>query len=74
MLQLPTMPPIMVVCPGYRWSEEERYGGYCVFDMQFIEYGVPTATQPSAPALLQQQVTVIQNRVIAALTAGPAQQ
>jgi DNA circularisation protein N-terminus len=38
-LQLPTMAPMLVVCPRYRLSEEERFGGYCVFDMQFTEYG-----------------------------------
>jgi prophage DNA circulation protein len=40
-LQLPTLPPMRVVCPRYRLSEEERLGGYCVFDMQFVEFGAP---------------------------------
>jgi prophage DNA circulation protein len=44
-LQLPTIEPIMVVNPQYRWSEEEKLGGYCVFDMTFVEFGSP----PSAP-------------------------
>jgi prophage DNA circulation protein len=39
-LQLPTQPPQMVVCPRYRLTEEERFGGYCVFDMTFQEYGL----------------------------------
>jgi len=30
--------------------EEERLGGYCVFDMTFVEWGVP----PSAPQLSSQ--------------------
>jgi prophage DNA circulation protein len=46
-LQLPTIAPIMVVCPQYRWTEEEKLGGYCVFDMTFVEFGSP----PSAPQL-----------------------
>ena len=41
-LQLPTIAPISVVNPQYRWTEEERLGGYCTFDMTFVEYGVPT--------------------------------
>ena len=44
-LQLPTIPPIVVVCPQYRWTEEQKLGGYCTFDMTFIEYGDP----PGAP-------------------------
>lgn len=39
-LQLPTQPAQQVVCPRYRVSEEERFGGYCVFDMTFQEYGL----------------------------------
>jgi prophage DNA circulation protein len=39
-LQLPTQPSQMVVCPRYRLTEEERFGGYCVIDMTFQEYGV----------------------------------
>jgi|SRR5262245_49456701 len=39
-LQLPTMAPMMVVCPRYRLQEDERRGGYCVFDMQFQEFGL----------------------------------
>jgi len=40
-LQLPTLPPMTVVCPQYRWTEEERFGGYCTFDMMFVEAGAP---------------------------------
>jgi prophage DNA circulation protein len=46
-LQLPTIEPVTVVCPQYRWSEEERAGGFCIFDMTFVEFGYP----PSAPQL-----------------------
>ena len=40
-LQLPTFvrSPMIVVCTRYRLSEEEKAGGYCVFDMQFVERG-----------------------------------
>ena len=46
-LQLPTIEPMMVTVPQYRWSEEERAGGFCTFDMTFAEFGYP----PSAPQL-----------------------
>lgn len=42
-LQLPTFVgrtgPMIVVCTRYRLTEEERAGGYCVFDMSFVERG-----------------------------------
>lgn len=42
-LQLPTFKTVtrIVVCTQFRLTEEERFGGYCVFDMQFLERGVP---------------------------------
>lgn len=43
-LQLPTLGVLNVACTGYRITEEERFGGYCVFDMSFTEYGVAPAT------------------------------
>jgi prophage DNA circulation protein len=46
-LQLPTIAPMMVTVPQYRWTEEERFGGYCTFDMTFVEFGYP----PSAPQI-----------------------
>jgi prophage DNA circulation protein len=39
-LQLPTLSPLRVVCSRYRLTEEERLGGFCVFDMTFVEFGV----------------------------------
>jgi len=38
-LQLPTQQPMTVVCSRYSLTEEERYGGYCTFDMTFVELG-----------------------------------
>ena len=47
-LQLPTQPSQIVVCPRYRMTEEEKFGGYCVFDMSFVEYGLsPLNYSPS---------------------------
>jgi prophage DNA circulation protein len=44
-LQLPTIDPITVVCPQYRWTEEEKIGGFCTFDMTFVEYGAAPGIQ-----------------------------
>jgi len=44
-LQLPTLAPMKVKCQRYRLTEEDKFGGYCVFDMQFVEAG----TQPFMP-------------------------
>jgi prophage DNA circulation protein len=46
LLQLPTQPGVWVVCQRYRLTEEERMGGYCVFDMMFTEVGI----NPNSPA------------------------
>lgn len=39
-IRAPRNGPLVVVCTRYRLSEEERFGGYCTFDMQFVERGV----------------------------------
>jgi len=39
-LQLPTYRPLQVVCSQYQLTEEERFGGYCIFNMVFQEQGV----------------------------------
>ena len=60
-LQLPTQAPMWVVCMKYRMSEEERFGGYCVFDMSFVEYGKTENPAPDVTAqLLQASQTMIQ--------------
>jgi hypothetical protein len=40
-LQLPTYRPVRCVCQRYRMTEEQKFGGYVVFDMQFVELGAP---------------------------------
>lgn len=52
-LQLPTMKPMIVVCQRFRLTEEEKAGGYCVFDMSFVERGVkPFQTIPDTQSAL----------------------
>ena len=41
LLQLPLLGVMNVACTRYRVTEESRTGGYCVFDMSFVEYGKP---------------------------------
>jgi prophage DNA circulation protein len=43
-LQLPMIEPMSVVCSRARLTEEERLGGYCVFDMSFVEQGASPLT------------------------------
>ena len=43
-LQLPLLGILNVACTRYRITEENRTGGYCVFDMSFVEYGQAPAT------------------------------
>ena len=38
-LQLPLLGVMSVMCTRYRVTEEEKLGGYCVFDMTFTEFG-----------------------------------
>jgi prophage DNA circulation protein len=53
-LQLPTLPPITVVCPRYRLTEETKLGGYCTFDMSFVELGeAPLQYVPNAQTNLK---------------------
>jgi prophage DNA circulation protein len=63
-LQLPLAAPIMVVCTRYRLTEEERAGGYCVFDMGFVELGAsPFQPQPDATGNLSAQSQALAARV-----------
>jgi hypothetical protein len=73
-LFLPTMKgrEITVICPRFRLSEEERAGGYCIFDMTFVELGVAPREPPQNPrdAVIDSAQNMNQ-RTIDVLTAGP---
>ena len=79
-LQLPNSarggpgPPltISVVCTQYRMTEEQRFGGYCVFDMTFVEFGKPASVPTAATAAqLAQQADDTLKWVTDTVTAGP---
>ena len=75
-LQLPTQPSQLVVCPRYRLTEEERFGGYCVFDMTFQEYGYdPTQAAPdeATAAKIVAAAQALQGQVGRALAPPPKQ-
>jgi prophage DNA circulation protein len=57
-LQLPTQPPQLVVCTRYRMAEEDRTGGFAMFDMTFQEYGLdPTNEAPVADTAKEVETT-----------------
>jgi prophage DNA circulation protein len=71
-LQLPTLPPLIVDCPRYRLTEEEKAGGYCVFDMQFVEHGTPPFNpEVSVRSELIQRATEMRDQAIAMLQSAP---
>ena len=63
-LQLPTLPPITVVCPRYRLTEESKAGGFCTFDMSFVELGeAPLQYVPNAAMNLQVMSSNMKDRM-----------
>jgi hypothetical protein len=70
-LLLPTYKgsPIVVVCPRYRLTEEERFGGYCVFDMTFLEQGAPPREPPpDARSEVLKNYNAMMDRVVASMS------
>jgi hypothetical protein len=63
---------ISVVCTGYRMTEEQRFGGYCVFDMTFTEYGaLANVPQASTAALLTNAADALYQQTTNNVTNGP---
>lgn len=64
-LQLPTFRPMRVVCQRYRMSEEAKFGGYVVFDMQFVELGAPPfRREEDTETNMIQQSQLIKNNML----------
>lgn len=72
-LQLPTQAPMWVVCTRYRMAEEERFGGYCVFDMTFVEYGQTQNPAPDVTAQLLSASQTLVQRTMDVLAQRPGQ-
>ena len=63
-LQLPTLPPITVVCPRYRLMEDSKLGGYCTFEMSFMELGeAPLQYVPNAASNLNVMANNMKDRM-----------
>jgi prophage DNA circulation protein len=70
-LQLPLLGILNVMCQRYRVTEEEKYGGYCVFDMTFMEFGqAPQNVVRQSAAGVQYAAQDLDNATQAALTSG----
>jgi hypothetical protein len=64
-LQLPLLPAENVVVTQYQLTEEERLGGYCVFDIQFSEYGQdPRITVANGAAILAAAAQQVQQTAV----------
>lgn len=66
-LQLPSLPSVIVACDRYRMTEETRQGGYCTFDMLFVEQGVNDVPPPSSRQTLIERATQMRGQVLANL-------
>lgn len=71
-LQLPMMRPLTVVCSRYRMTEEERTGGFVVFDMTFVELGASplTPTAPNSQQSLLNESQALRDQALAAIQVG----
>lgn len=73
-LQLPTFKPMKVKCQRYRMTEEDKLGGYVVFDMQFVEAGVqPFMPNTDAETNLREQSDALKNQLQSVWAAQRAQ-
>jgi hypothetical protein len=53
-------------------TEEERYGGYVVFDMTFVEFGKPASVPTAATVpVLTQSANDLLSSVTGNIAAGP---
>jgi hypothetical protein len=65
---------ITVCCTRYRMTEEERFGGYAVSDMSFVEFGAPASVPLASTAMqLIQQSNGTLAWVTNNITFGPPQ-
>jgi prophage DNA circulation protein len=68
-LQLPSLPVMNVICQRYRLSEEQRFGGYCTFDMSFVESGTsPLYYSQDTQAGIIEEADELRKQVLSNLT------
>jgi len=68
-LQLPTMKPAIVLVQTYRLTEEERLGGFCRFDMHFVEAGASPFKPTAAPgAQVSQKASALEAQTVSGMT------
>jgi prophage DNA circulation protein len=70
-LQLPSLPSVIVACDRYRMIEETKLGGYCTFDMTFVEQGVLDTAPPSSRETLITRAIELRYQVLANLDPPP---
>lgn len=70
-LQLPTMQPMKVICQRYRLTEEERLGGYCIFDIQFVEAGSITQSTAAPQQQMLSAASSAQTRTLTRMSGQP---
>ncbi len=64
--------PIIATCERYRLTEEEKFGGYCTFDIMFVEFGSPPNRPiPSTVNAALNAVQVLQNATVTATQPDP---
>jgi len=70
-LQLPLLGIMNVACTRYRVTEENRSGGFCSFDMSFVEYGQPpvSGSRQSAPGV-EYAATNLGNATVSGVEGG----
>jgi len=72
MLQLPFMRPKHVVCRQWKLTEEDRVGGYCVFDMQFVEASErPFKPTPNPIQIMQERAIELHARTLLVMSGEP---
>jgi hypothetical protein len=59
------------VCTRYRMTEEDRFGGFCTFDMQFVDYGVYPSLMDSPAGRLIANIEGLFLQITQAIAAGP---
>lgn len=65
-LQIHTMPPLYVQCQRWRLTETEKQGGYCTFDIEFIEYGLqPFQYTTDAYTAVQSAIDNLRTQLVA---------